>query len=75
MRDVAPDARTELRHFNAVGLMGWFFQGRVLRKAAIGEGSIQAFESLCPMIAPIDDFVHRYLRLPMGQSLIAVTTW
>lgn len=72
---VDPKARVTLRYFNMLGLPGWWFQGRVLRKTHIGTGSIQLFEKLCRFLAPIDDFMHRVLRIPLGQSLLCIMEW
>jgi SAM-dependent methyltransferase len=74
-RDVAPDASLRMRYFNSFGLAGWLLNGRVLRKDNISAGSIAVFEKLCPILAPVDDFVHQYLKVPLGQSLIAVLEW
>jgi hypothetical protein len=30
------------------------------------------FEALCPVIRPVDDFMHKRLRVPFGNSLLAV---
>lgn len=75
LEQAAPEARLKLEHFNLFGLAGWVMNGRILRKKEIGMGSIAAFEALCPWLSPIDDFVHERLRLPMGQSLLAVAEW
>jgi SAM-dependent methyltransferase len=75
LREVAPDARHTSSYFNVVGLAGWIVNGRVLGKSQIGMGSIAAFERICPIVAPVDDWLHRYLKLPMGQSLISVAEW
>lgn len=74
-REVAPDAKIYTKHFNLFGLVGWFLNGRILRKESIGTGSIRAFETLCPFLSPIDDFIHQSISLPVGQSLIAVMEW
>jgi hypothetical protein len=74
-REVAPEARLILRHFNALGLVGWLLNGRVLRRRQLGSGAVRAFEQLCPVIRPVDDALHRLLPLPLGQSVIAVWEW
>jgi SAM-dependent methyltransferase len=74
-REVAPEARLIVRHLNAVGLVGWVLNGRVLRRREVGSRAVRAFELLCPLIRPVDDALHRLLRLPLGQSLIAVWEW
>lgn len=70
-----PRARVSIRHFNVLGLPGWWLQGRVMGKKQIGMGSIQAFEKICRYFAPVDDFIHRNLRVPFGQSLLCVMEW
>ncbi len=72
---VAPDAKLTLQRFNAFGVAGWVWNGRVMKKPTIGLGAIQAFERLAPILAPIDDFMHKWLRLPIGQSLLSVLEW
>jgi SAM-dependent methyltransferase len=74
-RKICPEARFEGRYFNAFGLAGWFLNGRLLKKEVIGEGSIRAFERLCPWLRGVDDWMHTTLRLPVGQSLLFVLTW
>jgi len=74
-RRVAPEAKYSSRYFNGFGLVGWMINGQVLRQQEIGMGSIATFEKLCPILAPIDDFIHRRLRIPLGQSLISVWEW
>ena len=74
-REIAPDAKLKLKHFNLFGLAGWVLNGRILRKASIDNGSIRTFEMLCPWLAPVDDLLHRALRFPMGQSLLFVFEW
>ncbi|MGZ3686759.1 MAG: class I SAM-dependent methyltransferase [Bdellovibrionota bacterium] len=73
VRETSPDARIrECRFFNLVGLAGWVLQGRIFRRSQIGVGSIRAFERIIPLIRGVDDFLHRVLRLPLGQSLFFV---
>lgn len=74
-RKVAPEAKLTLRHFNTVGLAGWVWNGRVLGKTKIGSGALAAFEKICPIVSPIDDFIHEKLKFPLGQSLLAVMEW
>ena len=74
-RKVAPEAKLTLRHFNAVGLAGWVWNGRILGKKQIGTGALEAFEKICPIVSPVDDFIHKKLKLPLGQSLLAVMEW
>lgn len=59
-------------HMNVPALIGWWVNGRLLGRDEIGEGSVQLFESLCPIIKPIDKLLHGTLRLPLGNSLITI---
>ena len=69
-----PGAKLETRYFNAFGLPGWLLMGRILRRRAIDVRAIELFERLCPYVRGVDDAAHKYLKLPAGQSLIAVIT-
>lgn len=60
------------RYLNLPGLLGWWLNGRVRKKSEIGHGSMRTFEILCPVIRPLDDFLHKALRFPAGNSLLAV---
>jgi SAM-dependent methyltransferase len=58
-----------LHYYNIVGSFGWFFVARVLRRRVIPVGQLRAFERLVPLLRHEDR-----VRLPFGQSLIAVAT-
>lgn len=70
----APGAQLKMRYFNVFGLPGWVVLGRLFKRQNLGDGSVKAFEKLCPYIRGIDDFLHERLHLPFGQSLLAVVT-
>jgi hypothetical protein len=73
-RKACPGGRLQARYFNVFGLPGWVLLGRVLRRRNIDVRAIDAFEKLCPYIRGLDDAMHKYLKLPVGQSLLAVIT-
>lgn len=58
-----------LRFFNLVGSFGWFVVARMQRKRVIPAASLRAFEHLVPALRLED-----HVRIPFGQSLIAVAT-
>ena len=60
------------RYINLPGLLGWWFNGKFLARRKIGSANIRTFETLCPVIRPVDNFLHGKLRLPLGNSLLAV---
>lgn len=60
------------RYLNLPGLLGWWFNGKFLGRKSIGSGNVKLFEVLCPLIRPVDDFIHRVLRVPFGNSLLTV---
>lgn len=60
------------RYLNLPGLLGWWFNGKLLGRKHIGGGNVKLFEVLCPVIRPMDDFIHHVLRVPFGNSLLAV---
>jgi hypothetical protein len=69
-----PGCKVETRYFNAFGLPGWVLMGRILRRTRISLAAIEWFERLCPYIRGFDDLLHAVLRLPLGQSLLAIVT-
>jgi len=68
-----PGAVTTVRHFNLVGLLGWFVRGRLLGKKDISLGAIDTFEKLTPFLRKFDAFTYGTVRPGVGQSLIAVS--
>jgi len=64
----------ETRYFNLIGLGGWFVTGRILKKQKIDPSTVATFEKICPWIRGFDDFIHKTLRVPFGQTLLAVIT-
>lgn len=55
--------------WNRVGVLGWWFNGRVRKVNRIPVDQLKRFDSLVPMLK-----LERFLPLPFGQSLIAVGT-
>jgi hypothetical protein len=66
------DANFYHRYLNLPGLLGWWLNGKLLRRKKLGKANIRAFEVLCPVLRPADDFLHERLRFPFGNSLLAV---
>jgi SAM-dependent methyltransferase len=58
---------TTLRHVNPVGALGWFVQGRVLRRTALPHGGLRLYDRLVPVLRAFD-----VVPLPFGLSLWAV---
>lgn len=59
-------------YMNFPGLLAWWINGKLIGNKEIGPGNMKFFELLCPVIRPIDNFLHRFLKFPFGNSLIAV---
>lgn len=57
----------QLRWFNRVGVLGWWFNGRVRGVSRIPLDQLRTFDRLVPLLR-----LERFLPLPFGQSLIAV---
>jgi SAM-dependent methyltransferase len=53
--------------FNRVGVLGWWYNGRIRGKRLIPLDQLRTFDRLVPMLR-----LERFLPLPFGQSLIAV---
>lgn len=54
-----------LEYMNLVGLAGWLFNGRVLRRRTLDPRQVRAFDRLVPVLR-----VEDRLRLPIGLGLI-----
>ena len=57
------------RYVNLLGLVGWFVNGRVLRRNIIPPKEVALFERLLPLVR-----VEDHLRLPVGLGLCAQAT-
>lgn len=54
-------------HFNALGAVGWFVNGNILRKKVLPSGQMRIFDAFVPVLR-----MERSLRLPFGVSLVAM---
>ncbi len=57
-----------LEWMNLLGIPGWFFNGRVLRRRVIPAGQLRVYDRVAPLLARLESTV----RLPIGMSLLAV---
>jgi glycosyltransferase involved in cell wall biosynthesis len=57
----------ELRHFNAFGCLGWYLNGKVLRRTALPSLQLRVFNWMVPLLK-----IEQHLNLPFGISLIAI---
>jgi SAM-dependent methyltransferase len=58
----------EVWRFNAFAILGWWWNGRVLKRTLPPPCQVALFNSLVPVIRPLD----RFARLMCGMSLIAI---
>lgn len=56
------------RYFNAMGILGWLFSGKLLRKKTIPEGQMGLYNSLVPVFKIID----KIFLQSLGLSVILV---
>lgn len=66
------DAKLILKPFNFIGLWGWAVNGRLLRRSSAGPDVISIFEKLCPYLKYVDKLIIDKIKIPLGQSLIAI---
>ena len=57
-----------IRYFNLFGMLGWFFNGTILRKHLLSAKQIRIFNRMVPLFIRIEKILPTWL----GQSLIAV---
>lgn len=54
--------------FNVLGMLGWFVNGRILKRDRLPVGQLGLYERLAPLALPIE----RSVTLPFGLSLVVV---
>ena len=57
-----------IRYFNLFGILGWFFNGTILRKRLLSARQIRIFNRMVPLFIRIEKIIPTWV----GQSLIAV---
>ena len=57
------------RFMNAFGILGWWLNGKILKKEEFSLFQIQNFERMIPLIA----FLEKVIPPPFGQSILAVS--
>jgi SAM-dependent methyltransferase len=72
MKNIEPRATVYTEYFNVVGLLPWWWNGRVRKNRTLDRTQIQIFDRLVPWVRGIDRFLHRTLRLPFGQSVLFI---
>jgi len=58
----------KLSYMNFLGLLGWFFNGRLLKKKELPARQTKLFDKLVPWLSATE----KLIRPPLGQSLILV---
>jgi len=58
----------EVKWFNLMGVLGWFVNGRVLKRDRLPVGQLGVYEMVAPLVLPVE----KRVKLPVGLSLIAV---
>ncbi|MCX6340399.1 MAG: glycosyltransferase [Candidatus Aureabacteria bacterium] len=56
-----------VRFFNMLGAVGWFINGKILRRKMLPKNQMKLFDLLMPLLKLED-----HLRIPFGLSLLAV---
>ncbi|MBU4269751.1 class I SAM-dependent methyltransferase [Candidatus Dependentiae bacterium] len=72
---VIPQADFFARYFNSFGLIGWFLHGNILKRKEVTSSMVNSFETICPIIKPIDNFLQTKLKCPFGQSVFSVVSF
>jgi len=58
---------TDLKHFNALGRVGWYLNAKLLRRTALPSIQLRVFDWLVPLLK-----LEQRFHVPFGISLIAV---
>jgi hypothetical protein len=59
---------TSIKYMNFIGILGWWFNGTVLRRKIVPESNFRYFKYLFPMVRALESKV----SLPFGISLLAI---
>ncbi len=61
----------QLRYLHAIGVLGWFLTGKLLRRRTISPGTMRAYDrTVIPWVRRIESLIEP----PFGQSLLAIAT-
>lgn len=55
-------------YMNALGLIGWWWHGRVLKRETLSQSSTRFFDRIVPFVSALE----RLFPVPVGQSLVVV---
>lgn len=55
-------------YMNALGLLGWWWHGQILRRRKLSAVATRAFDKTVPLVAALE----RLLPVPLGQSLVVI---
>ncbi len=58
----------EMRYCNFVGMFGWWFYSRIVKRQVLPSRQVRMFDLLVPVLSRLEKLV----PLPVGQSLLAV---
>jgi SAM-dependent methyltransferase len=61
-----------LEYCNVVGIAGWWFNSRVMKREILAEGHLKLFNALAPALLGAEDLLSRFVELPVGQSLLCI---
>lgn len=59
----------ELRYYNFIGIWGWWWNAKILRRQNQSDAQIRVFDKL---FVPVLSRIEKILRPPLGQSLLIV---
>lgn len=68
LADVAGLRLEQARHFNPVGVLGWWLNGKVLRRAVLPAGQLRLYSRFA---VPLSVLADRLNPFPLGISLLA----
>jgi SAM-dependent methyltransferase len=57
-----------VRYYNLLGMLGWGFYSRVLRREILPALGVRIFDALVPLLARVEELV----PVPIGQSLLVI---
>ncbi|MEZ4799314.1 MAG: methyltransferase [Flavobacteriales bacterium] len=59
----------KISYFNAVGILGWYVSGSILKKKEIDKGSMRLYNRMMPIIKLVDSIIFRQVGLSVWVAL------
>lgn len=71
-QEIFPDYNLICNSFNFVGIFPWLLTGKILKSEKLNPKSIMLFNTMVPLLKPLDSLLINKLRVSIGQSMVCI---